>query len=229
MEHDTLNENQRRSLDLLNAVIKRETDGKTRKRGEKGDPTGPYIPSALMLPPHDLPPEKWPDWCAGWFYEAGPWFAEALGVNLITRTRSEDALDEHGQKIPERDENGAVKKDEKGRIVFHKNKFYWTEWDQSSNFCFRDGYTISMRPNENLLEMDISRPVFSVQVIAAIPVRPSYLDEEKKRIPRNPGRVEFERYHVTPERRWKKDLERIVTQDEFVRYLITGQLPETEK
>lgn len=103
------------------------------------------------------------------------------------------------------------------------NKKKYMVWLQESDFDFKEGQTIHSYP----LEFAASdwqtqirhNPVF-LQIVKAIPVDP--VDEEFKR---NAGYVRFKIFKANKGHIYGEEREAQGSQDDFVRYLITGILP----
>ena len=212
-----IQEKAKRELNVREGIEQGEADKKKKVRNRIKDGKF-FITSAVQDPPWDKQPSEWaPDWCAGWAIPVAALFAQALGIELTKRTQTRYELDEKGNKIPEKTSDGKIK-----YKSYRHNFFIWT---QSTAFAFKTGYVIHTYPPEYAYasweEQLKHNPVF-LQITEARPATP--VDEA---IQRDPGFVRFKIYiqnknHIIGEKT-EKELE--TTQDGFVRYLITGELP----
>jgi len=109
----------------------------------------------------------------------------------------------------------------------------WKEWAQGSSFCFNEGAIIYDRDVSGLetwgdkldaidfyIVLGTSRPVS----LRASTVSEALTDEGPGRVQRNPGSVNFKVFVPTNDHRSAFSREHTVTQDQFVRYAISGSL-----
>ena len=194
-------------LESLTAVQKK----RLRRRRE-------FLCSTAISPYFELLPEKWArDWCEGWSFPPVPNMAAALDILLTSRLVSAREMRELMR--------GALPcwlaEGQSPRLSPHRAKKYRIlEWTQGSAFDFHAGYTIYSAPRvRDIAWKDQATPIsVSLQITKASPAVP-----ESKDNPRNPGLVVFERRHI--EDGWKKAETFSMNQDDFVRLLITGEIP----
>jgi len=177
------------------------------------------LASDEIEPPYSRSPANW---CKGWFLPLERNFAESLDIRLTQKSWKEFILDKHGQKIPDTDENGKYKLNDKGKIIYQSISRYTLVWTQGSSFDFRVGYII----HNNLEAMTIpwgealNTLKYSIQISQASPAIPASPES-----PRNPGSLTFELYSPNASRNGvEKIAEYKTTQDDFVRFLITGEI-----
>lgn len=207
---------------------------KMEKNEKKGKSTGRikdgslFIPSRAVSPPWNKRPHEWaPDWCAGWAFPVSHTFAEALGVQLTKRSRTVYLTDAVGNRIPERDKDGNIKKDKKGKILYEKFIQKYLIWTQSTAFCFHAGHTIHTYPHEyadRAWKDQLPHNDITIRIIDARESEPV-----NGPIKRDPGLVVFEIYKADKEKNclFLTDTKK-TTQDGFVRFLITGELEEKD-
>lgn len=203
------------ALVLLDKLLQQEK-GKRRIKNSEA-----FLTTKASNPDWNLRPESWaPDWCQGWAFSPGYAFAEALGIELTVRVRTETLKDSFGNPVPETDKNGKPKIS-KGKPVYQKIKYRYYTWTQSTSFDFRAGYMIHSTPNipDQCWKEQLLHTTASVQVIDAMPA-----SSGSAQIDRDPGFVTFKLYrHSETDNKVCTELH-TVTQEDFVRLLITGEV-----
>lgn len=197
------------------------------KKGGKKKPMVKFLPSRALALPWLHRQEQWaPDWCEGWYFRPDYAHAKALGVSLKTRKRIAGIyVDEHIKPIQEVDEDGKPlftkgrenKDGERvGQKPIYKKLFkYHLEWAQSSAFYFRENYIIHMAKNDKWETQQKNTPL-SLVIVEAKAAVPGTMTR-----PRDPGKVTFAL--CRREGGYKRGEPITMTQDEFMRYLITGE------
>jgi hypothetical protein len=114
------------------------------------------------------------------------------------------------------------------KVVVHK----WKEWAQGSSFCFNEGaiiYNVDVSGmktwGEKLDAIDfyvVLGPTRPVSFRADIDIGGAANGTKKNRIERDPGSVRFKIFEPTNDHRSVLTNEHTVSQDEFVRFAITG-------
>lgn len=206
--------------DLLN-ILPGQKVKKSRNRIKNGDF---FIASRAKNPPWDKKPNEWAkDWCSGWAVPVGAHFAGALGIELTKRMKTIYPLDENGKKIPSLDEHGDIRKTKSGKIRYEAHTAAYLIWTQSTAFNFETGYVIHTYPEEYADKTwveQIRHNPFSIKILEGKPASP--VDEA---IQRDKGFVRFQICRRNAEGTALVDEEIFeTTQDDFVRYLITGVL-----
>lgn len=197
-----LNAHQERAVALLERLL--ATDGK--KDSNHGEQPIAFLSTQTQNPAWDERQEIWaPDWCAGWYFQPNYAHARALGVTLEKRSKVVGHYIDKDCKPVFETVKGKIKIDLKtGKPVQRKLLRYYMEWSQSTAFDFRSGYTIH-RPNADL----------ALVIEYAIQATPASKDKQ-----RNAGLVTF--CPCPRSAGYAKGKPVSMTQDEFVRYLITG-------
>lgn len=187
-----------RALGIMNALLQREGESARIKSLPE------FLCSAETNPPVNALPESWArDWCEGWAFAPSLGHADALGLVLARRQRTEERLVD-------------------GRLV--KEKTFYRVWTQTSAFDFRAGYLIHSAPSREGVPWgeQIARIGRSVQVLDAMQASPG-----GSLMARDPGFVSFRLYYPAPRgNRLLPAMSYTLTQDDFVRYLITGDMGE---
>lgn len=108
----------------------------------------------------------------------------------------------------------------------------WKEWSQGSSFCFNEGAMIYDRDVSGLETWGEKLDAIGFYVVigpsmpaTSQPGRNSNAEDSNSAI-RNPGSVNFKIYTPTSNHGSVIAEEHTVTQDQFVRYAITGKLPQ---
>lgn len=95
-----MNEKQCHALQLLHLITSSE-------RGKLRNIQG-ILGLTSYQPPYTLRPEFWEEeWCSGWKWQISESFAECMDISL--RPYLEPKLDENGDRIPLRNEDGSIK------------------------------------------------------------------------------------------------------------------------
>ncbi|WP_304039582.1 hypothetical protein [Desulfovibrio piger] len=209
---------QSHALKLLDSLLKQEI-GKRRVKNSSA-----FLTTLTGNPPWDKRPDIWaPDWCQGWSFAPEYAMAEALGIELTPRTRLEKVLDSEGRPVPELDAAGKPKIS-KGKPVYQKVQHRYSVWTQSTAFDFRAGYTIhaaAARQGQNWQEQLAHSPV-TLQIVDAMPASPG-----STKIDRDPGFVTFKVYQRTQAGDGiALQGQHTLTQEDFVRFLVSGKMPE---
>lgn len=166
-------------------------------------------------------PDQWaPDWCEGWAFHPNFAQATALGVELTKRQRKVYIKDASGNKIPEVDENGNVKL-KNGKIVYQHFMQQYFVWTQSTAFDFRRGYVVysAAFPEGETWGDQLERIEHIIEIIDAQPASPGNAS-----ISRDPGEVQFRILHKEADKTLKLCETYTTTQDDFVRFLVTGEI-----
>lgn len=185
-----------RALSLLDDLICQETRGRRVNRSDN------FLTTRVQNPSSKLFPEQWAlDWCEGWAFHVPTAFADALGVVIAPRVKT----------VSEKDASGKVK----------KIKEHYSVWVQSTNFAFRTGYVLH-QSEEDVWNKQLRHNPCSIQIEDALEA-----SSGNARMVRDSGFVIFRRYEPTCDNAKMKPVSKhILTQDDFVRYLITGVMPQ---
>ena len=109
----------------------------------------------------------------------------------------------------------------------------WKEWAQGSSFCFNEGAIIYDRDvssletwGDKLDAIDFYIALGATQPVSlrAITASEASTDEGLGRVQRHPGSVNFKVFVPTSDHKSTLSYEHTVTQDQFVRYAISGSL-----
>lgn len=180
-----------------------------------------FVASDAVRPPSALRPGEWAaTWCDDWAFRPVPALAARLDIAVTLRRDPIMEPDPHRpgrmrrKRVPNPEDPG------KDMAAFR----LVNEWTQGSAFCFTGGETIWDAPppspgvpwGEQAANMSCGVCVDWGQ--PAIPARGG--DDPQ---PRSPGKVKF--HFMRGERGWKDEGWRETTQDDFLRFLITGELP----
>lgn len=153
--------------------------------------------TALMKDPYGSSHSSWHLWLP-------PHFNNSLGMQYVQRQKQRD------KKVVAR----------------------WSEWIQGSNFCFNEGAIIYDRDVSNLTTWDDRLKAIDFYVVLG-PTQPVSYRTSGSNVPsdkasgnprRNPGSVKFKVYVPTGGSSSSPSEEHSVSQDQFVRYAITGSL-----
>ena len=215
-----MNSQQIHALSLLDALLQEEQKKRRIKDSEA------FLTCAAQNPTWDKRPEDWaPDWCHGWHFPLPHCFADALGIRLTERSKTHYYLDENGDRIPERDRHGNIKTTAKGKVIYKKWIERWLIWTQATSFDFRAGYSFY----DNVVDhcswgKALPQITCGIFVVDAMPASAA----QGKSVARDPGYVTFTLYKKSADGSQLVPGEHhTVTQDDFVRYLISGE-PGTE-
>lgn len=213
-----LNESQKRALALLDTLLKKE-EGKRRIKNDLA-----FLTTAASKPKWDERPDIWAsDWCEGWAFRPHYAHAEALGIELTKRSRVIGNYIELREgklrPVPARDKDGEIKKNKNGEVIPAPMSLWWMLWTQSTAFNFRAGYTIHSYGVEHFDKTwgeQVPHNPVSLQITDAKPAQSG-----GKETQRNHGEVTF-RLHRR-EDGYAAGETRTMSQDDFVRFLITGR------
>lgn len=205
------------ALTLLDSLLQQEV-GKRRVKNSAA-----FLTSLSSDPSWDERPEAWaPDWCRGWRFVPEYAMADALGIGLTPRTRLEPVLDSDGRPVPELDAAGKPKFS-RGKPVYQKVPHRYSVWTQSTAFDFRAGYTIhavAAAQGQNWQEQ-LAHSAVTLQIVDAMPASPGGIKVE-----RDPGFVTFRVYQRTPAGDGiALQGQHTLTQEDFVRFLVSGKMP----
>lgn len=199
------------------AVLDRLTTEKPRRARAKE-----FVASDAVAPPSALRPGEWPGaWCEGWAFRPVPGLVARLDIAVTLRRDPIMEPDPHRPGKMRRKYIPDPENPEKKRAAFR----LVNEWTQGSAFCFAEGEIIwdAPEPQPGVLWKEQSASMrCGVYVVDGEPAAPPVGGESPQ--PRDPGRVKFRL--MRGEHGWKQeDVELETTQDDFVRFLITGELP----
>lgn len=182
-----------------------------------------FLACTAQNPAWDKRPKDWaPDWCHGWHFALPHCFADALGIRLTERSKTYYYLDEKGDRIPERDEHGNIKTTPKGKVIYKKRVERQRIWTQATTFDFRAGYFFCDKVLDYCSWGEaLPQITCGISVVDAMPASAA----QGENVARNPGYVVFTVYKKSADGLQLVPSERhTVTQDDFVRYLISGKI-----
>lgn len=205
-----------------------------------------FITSPKADQPPSVLPQDWPEgWCVGWAFAVHPSLAEAMDIRIVTRSKTDKVLDADGRRIQKRSADGNLVFKENGRPDYEAIKTTWLEWSQGAAFDFHERTIVHDAPEAWSLPWGeaLQHINYSLQIIDAIPASPAVAPvaeqkatslkpyrPAKEGVLRYRGEVTFQIYRPNTdctaiERHGEP---RTVSQDEFVRILITGNLQAQE-
>ena len=221
-----MNQKQNHALELLRLITSSE-------RGKLRNIQG-ILGLTSYQPPYTLRPEFWEEeWCSGWKWQISESFAECMDISL--RPYLEPKLDENGDRIPLRNEDGSIKLTPKT-----KKPVYATirklRWAQGGNFCFSDGCVLYNKriPSGESWGETLKKEISVIKIIKALPVQYNQQSEEIEKLgegdmidksSRFPGYIEAAIYES-----YGHGLVHIgnfkTSQDDLIKILITGDMSD---
>lgn len=212
-----MNSQQIHALSLLDALLQEEQKKRRIKDSEA------FLTCAAQNPTWDKRPEDWaPDWCHGWHFPLPHCFADALGIRLTERSKTHYYLDENGDRIPERDKHGNIKTTAKGKVIYKKWIERWLLWTQATDFDFRAGYSFcDGGAFHGMWGEALPQLTHAISITDALGASAA----QGENVARDPGYVTFTLYKKSADGSQLVPGEHhTVTQEDFVRYLISGEL-----
>lgn len=188
-------EKQERALRVLDDLLRQE---KGRRRLNHAVT---FLTSEVVEPSFAQSPAEWAkDWCSGWAFHVAPVFADALGVILAPRVRTETVRT--GGKV-------------------QKVRHHYSVWAQTTNFAFREGYTLHQSAPSVWAEQ-LDGNGISLQIVEALPAAAGNAGMD-----RDSGFVVFQLFEKSDDGKKMQPVSKhTLTQDDFIRYLITGVMPQ---
>lgn len=141
------------------------------------------------------------------------------GSEVATRVE----IRKHFAPEPKKDARGNIERGKKGFITPNPLLRRWLVWGQVSNFYFEEGqifhsYPVEFRASDWYAQ--IQQNPFFIEITGAAPA--GRITESSNR---DSGYVRFKRYKTNQHHIYGEEKELETTQDGFIHYLITGQLP----